>query len=310
MKPRQACRIEGESTPVKDIVSWLEKVERKASDLYREASRRFSQDRPLADFLEQMSAEEDWHRRLIEAAAETVDRHALDEARVLLDAKTRETVEGPFQEAAERLAAGHLTRREMLETIAATEFSEWNDLFLYVMETLKGHSRDFQRAAAEIETHRQEILDFFQDTPGARDSLEKLSSLHPLWQRRILVVEDHPAFARLLQTILAQMGEVVIARDGAEGLEEIRRGFFDVIVSDVEMPVLNGVEMCRRSMAMDPEVRTRFIFYSGTRKRPHLDFFATEQIPHLPKPAPLNRIRQAVSEVFEHSRTAHAPPPA
>ncbi|MBS4099521.1 MAG: response regulator [Sulfuricella sp.] len=62
----------------------------------------------------------------------------------------------------------------------------------------------------------------------------------------ILIVEDSPIQAELLRRLLAGAGyRVAAAKDGAEGLALAQREKPAVIVSDINMPVMNGFEMCQ-----------------------------------------------------------------
>lgn len=63
----------------------------------------------------------------------------------------------------------------------------------------------------------------------------------------ILVVDDDPAILRLLCTNLRARGyNVTTAIDGEESLEAVERDFVDLIILDIMMPKLDGVEVCRR----------------------------------------------------------------
>src|SRR6185295_5330292 len=64
---------------------------------------------------------------------------------------------------------------------------------------------------------------------------------------RILLVDDEESIQTLLAYPLRKEGyEVVVARDGREGLDEFAGGRFDLVVLDVMMPRIDGVEVCRR----------------------------------------------------------------
>jgi DNA-binding response OmpR family regulator len=64
---------------------------------------------------------------------------------------------------------------------------------------------------------------------------------------QILVVEDERRMAELLQRALHEEGhQVVVARDGREGLEFARSSQFDVIVLDVMLPGMDGMALARR----------------------------------------------------------------
>ncbi len=63
--------------------------------------------------------------------------------------------------------------------------------------------------------------------------------------RRILVVEDDEAIREFLESALAKQGHVVItAKDGLDALEAIEDGVPDLIVSDIDMPRMSGIELC------------------------------------------------------------------
>ena len=64
---------------------------------------------------------------------------------------------------------------------------------------------------------------------------------------RVLVVDDDPAILRLLCTNLkARDYSVTTAMDGEEALEAVERDFVDLIILDIMIPKLNGMEVCRR----------------------------------------------------------------
>jgi len=67
---------------------------------------------------------------------------------------------------------------------------------------------------------------------------------------RILLVDDEESIQTLLAYPLRRDGyEVVVARDGREGLDEFAAGRFDLVVLDVMMPHIDGIEVCRRLRA-------------------------------------------------------------
>ncbi|HEY9869985.1 MAG TPA: response regulator [Candidatus Obscuribacterales bacterium] len=67
---------------------------------------------------------------------------------------------------------------------------------------------------------------------------------------RVLVVEDSPTQAQQLTLILKSAGfEVETAYDGQAGFERFRAGEFDIVLSDVVMPGMDGYELCRKIKA-------------------------------------------------------------
>ena len=63
---------------------------------------------------------------------------------------------------------------------------------------------------------------------------------------RILLVDDEPQILRVLRLPLESSGhEVSIARDGSEGLRQFKAGKPDLIITDLSMPVMNGLELTK-----------------------------------------------------------------
>ena len=63
---------------------------------------------------------------------------------------------------------------------------------------------------------------------------------------RILFVDDDAQIRRMMRTILAAQGfDVVDARSGGEALEKLRSAKFDVVILDINMAGISGIETCR-----------------------------------------------------------------
>src|SRR5687767_4442703 len=88
----------------------------------------------------------------------------------------------------------------------------------------------------------------------------------PVRQLSILVVEDTPAYQKFIRQILQDRGHVVThVNDGSQALASYSQQPFDVIVVDVQMPVMNGLELARwiRSQEIDSNRRTPIIALSA-----------------------------------------------
>jgi two-component system KDP operon response regulator KdpE len=67
---------------------------------------------------------------------------------------------------------------------------------------------------------------------------------------RILIVDDEPQARRVLRVALAAQGfEVNDARSGEEALEKLREEPLDVILLDLKIPGMGGIEACREIRA-------------------------------------------------------------
>ncbi len=72
--------------------------------------------------------------------------------------------------------------------------------------------------------------------------------------QRVLIVDDEPNIVLSVEFLMKREGfDVLVARDGEEALERIRADLPDLVVLDVMMPKLNGLEVCEQVRA-DPKV--------------------------------------------------------
>jgi len=77
----------------------------------------------------------------------------------------------------------------------------------------------------------------------------------PLFRGRILVVDDSPGLRETLADILTGDGyRVDVAEDGLVALEHLARSSFDVMILDLAMPRLDGIELLKRLEAPYPAV--------------------------------------------------------
>jgi CheY-like chemotaxis protein len=106
---------------------------------------------------------------------------------------------------------------------------------------------------------------------------------------RILVVEDHAPTRMALGRLIRQAGaEVVTARDGEEGLGYLLTQHFDVLLTDLRMPVMDGFELVHHCMRLPETHRpTRIIAISGEYEAGALHNAA---VAFLPKPFQLDKL--------------------
>ena len=109
----------------------------------------------------------------------------------------------------------------------------------------------------------------------------------------VLLVEDEPAVRAIVETALTDAGyDVVTAADGVGALDLLARhaGRIDLILSDVSMPRMGGLELLRRCAVERPEART--LLMTG-----YADSVPTD-VPLLRKPFSLDELRDAVRDAI------------
>ena len=95
--------------------------------------------------------------------------------------------------------------------------------------------------------------------------------MHTYEKKSILVVEDDAQFRKLLQQNLANNGyEVRSAANAAEGLQILEQHIPNVIVLDIGLPGMSGLDLCRSIKTKDHLKRIPVVFLTG---RESLDEF-------------------------------------
>jgi len=85
---------------------------------------------------------------------------------------------------------------------------------------------------------------------------------------RILLAEDDATIRRFLSRALERAGhDVVSVGDGAEALPHLTPGRFDLLIADIVMPAMDGIELARRGVQQDRALRVMFITgFAGVAK--------------------------------------------
>ncbi len=290
---------------MRETIEYLLKIEKTAGDIYTEAAVFFRKDKEFARFLSLLAEDEADHFDAVTDVKEQLEHLAgnADKAPafITLDAVTKRDIERPFIEAREKLLAGDLTKDAMMSLIVAVEFSEWNHIFLYFLNTMRGGSLEFQRLAAMIEQHKKRIETFLESLPEGHKYLEMVRGLPSVWRPRILIVEDDVQIAQLLSAVLARQGEIETVESGERALQKTSVRYFDVIISDVHMPVMNGIEFYSQAAKADANVRERFLFLTAFPTDENIAFFTKNQLKYMEKPIPLDKVRRAVQDIVQRA---------
>lgn len=283
---------------MQDVIDWLIEIESSAAGLYAEVAAVFRDDQDFSRFLSLMSAEEQEHEQLLRRASVQVPGKELKRACFYFDDHFRKKIQTPFVRARKLLQNGDLTKNAMLDILAEVEFSEWNEIFLYLLDTLKVVDEEVQKAVADIDQHRKHVQDFILSLPGGDSLIQRARRQFRPGGKRALIVEDNNAVARMLEVLVADDVEVVIARNGLDGIEHLRRGRFDLVVTSIEMPEMNGIEMYQQAVAIDPALDHRFIFFTSTENPVYLDFVKESKAQMLPKPSPVRVLHAMMNKVL------------
>ncbi|GAA0871283.1 sigma-54 dependent transcriptional regulator [Gangjinia marincola] len=119
--------------------------------------------------------------------------------------------------------------------------------------------------------------------------------------QKILIIEDEAAIRRVLVKILAEESEtyqVEEAEDGLNGIEKIKNSDYDLVLCDIKMPKMDGVEVLEASKKIKPEIP--FVMISG---HGDLDTAVNTMrlgaFDYISKPPDLNRLLNTVRNALD-----------
>src|ERR1700736_3950392 len=103
---------------------------------------------------------------------------------------------------------------------------------------------------------------------------EEVGTLEGPARRKVLLLEDRDDFREVLHDHLVfRSYQVPLVRSGVEGLREIMKGAFDLIICDMMMPQVGGEMFYWAVTRVRPAAAGRFIFFTGHKNNPKIEFF-------------------------------------
>jgi two-component system nitrogen regulation response regulator NtrX len=117
--------------------------------------------------------------------------------------------------------------------------------------------------------------------------------------RKILVVEDEVELCNLLVELLSTLGvDVQFTNDGESAFQKIRNGKFDLIVSDITMPKLSGIELFR--LCLNEGIKIPFLFVTAHGEKEFLlDAIRLGASDYVEKPFDNEQLLETVSRLLE-----------
>jgi two-component system response regulator AtoC len=117
-------------------------------------------------------------------------------------------------------------------------------------------------------------------------------------KKQILVVDDEPNLRRVLSALLARDDyDVATAEDGAEALDILNEHHIDMVITDLRMPKVDGMELLRRALAMDPELPVVIITAHGTVDNA-VEALKTGAFDYITKPFDQTEVRTIVKKAL------------
>ena len=287
---------------MRKAIEWLIDMEDESGQTYEKATDLFTDDDRFCELLNGLAKDEYQHKSLLKRAHSYIEGSpdiTLEPSYLTLDDFTKAKIKRPLTDFIYAIDKGELSRDSALEYIIKIEYSEWNDLFAYILGSMKDTTEDFIDVATNIQQHRRRIERFLESNVAHASHLKEIKPLPTLWNEKILIIESSNVVADMLFTILGDEGTIDRAYNGDEAMEKISHTFYAAIVSAVDLPKLNGIGLYKAAIEKFPNIRNRFVFFTGNEE--HTTFFKKSGVKYLIKPTPINEIRDAVVSAIEAS---------
>jgi two-component system response regulator PilR (NtrC family) len=131
------------------------------------------------------------------------------------------------------------------------------------------------------------------DTPDRAELAPKL---------RILIVDDEPSMREMLRIVLRRDGyDVVVAQNGADGLDRLRGEPFDLLLSDIRMPDISGVEVLRAAKQIHPEILA-FMMTAFASTETAVEAMRLGALDYFTKPFSMDELRLKIRQHLETRR--------
>ena len=120
-------------------------------------------------------------------------------------------------------------------------------------------------------------------------------------KKKILVVDDEEGLRLLYEEVLKAEGyEVLTARNGREAIQQLEAGKPDLIILDIVMPVMDGMEALGRIVGKDRKIP---IILNTSYSDYQQDFMSWAADAYLTKSADFSELKNKVKELLEKGKT-------
>lgn len=165
---------------------------------------------------------------------------------------------------------------------------------------LKAEEMQAEGAGNSLATLVQPALqDFVEDTPEVQPQGPTSSSRY-----KLLVVEDDRDICKYLKEILGRDYRVIEAENGVQGLELAISELPDCVITDVMMPEMDGIELCKKIKTNDKTCHIPVIMLTAkTAIEQRIEGIEVGADSYIPKPFNVEHLRTRIRKLIELRRT-------
>lgn len=283
---------------MENIISWLLKIERLANEAYNKAVFAFPENSELVKLLKVLADDEDGHYNVMIKASNYLESGANLPAMISIDEKTRNEIGEYFYLIEDGVKNHTLNQDQLIEYLVNAEISEWNGIFVYVVKTIGKAQPEIKYSAAEMQAHIEKIKYFIETHDKRKYLLDKLLNLPVVWIENILIVDDDETITELLGGLLERIGNIDIAHDGLEALKVLKEKYYKLIISDIDMPKMDGLAFYKEAVRQFPEMHNRFLFLTADLSDERTAYLKDNHIAFLEKPVQINTLKSEAQKMI------------
>jgi YesN/AraC family two-component response regulator len=157
---------------------------------------------------------------------------------------------------------------------------------------------NYTKAVKNIRQHTNRTETFLESPGVCPRHFETFRPLSSVSRKKMLIVDDYEPIVEFLGGVFEKIAIVETAMDGEQALRKTKDQHFDVIISDVNMWGISGLEFYKRAVENDPSIGERFLFLTGFPKPETIDFFLQNNLRYITKPATVEEIKETVNEII------------
>ena len=124
--------------------------------------------------------------------------------------------------------------------------------------------------------------------------------------KKVLIAEDSTVIQNITKRVLQfQNFEITAVKNGQQVMDELAKGSFDIVLMDINMPLMDGMECAKQIRELDDEVKSNIpiVAITGNAKNYSLDDFKKVGIDeYLPKPLNFDQLVNTVKKYTAEGR--------
>ena len=127
---------------------------------------------------------------------------------------------------------------------------------------------------------------------------------------RILVVDDEPSMREMLRIVLRRDGyEVLVAENGRDAIEQLRATSVDLLLSDIKMPDITGVDVLRAAKEINRDV-VAFMMTAFASTSTAVEAMRLGAVDYFTKPFSMDELRRRMPELRRRAPSSRRRPPS